>query len=219
MTFEALIDHGSSSVLIRESYVNKLGLRCKPLRKPFSAELAIENNGQKVEISFSEYITLQLHDPSALWSSKSIRAIVAPGLCTPMILGLPFLSHNNIVVDASTRTAIDKKSGFNLLHPILPTPHVPKKKLKEFFKDLQQDRKLMVAKLNMVCNEHKRRSMHKFEEAKPVDVISAVREWVEILAAQDQLKQLGNELKSEFKDVFSPIPHHSDLPTDFYCRI
>ena len=27
------------------------------------------------------------------------------------------------------------------------------------------------------------------------------------------------ELKMEFKDIFSPIPHYKDLPTDFYCRI
>jgi hypothetical protein len=61
-----------------------------------------------------------------------------------MILGLPFLAHNNIVVDVSARTAIDKNTNFDLLHPVPPPPpKPPKQKLKDFFKELQQDRKLM----------------------------------------------------------------------------
>jgi hypothetical protein len=217
--FEALIDHSSSTVLIRESYANDLGLCRKLLQTPFSAELAMENNGQKIKVDFTEYITLQLHDPSALWSSKSVRAIVAHGLCVPMILGMPFLSHNNIVVDASARSAVDKKSGFDLLNPVIPKTPIPKKKLKDFYKELKADRQLMVAELNMVCHEQKLRTKHMFEPVKPVDIISSVREQIEILAAQEQLKQLGTELKTEFEDVFSPIPHHETLPTDFYCRI
>ena len=137
VTFNALIDHGSSSVLIRESLANELGLRRRRLRNPFSAELAMENDGQKIEIQFSDYVKLQLHDPSALWSSKTVRAIVALGLCAPMILGLPFLEHNDIVVDASARTAIDKKSAFDLLNPVIPVKPVPKQKLKDFFEDLR----------------------------------------------------------------------------------
>jgi len=35
----------------------------------------------------------------------------------------------------------------------------------------------------------------------------------------ENLKQLGVELIDEFKDVFSPIPHIDELPTDVYCRI
>jgi hypothetical protein len=135
ISFEALIDHGSSSVLIHESLMNKLGLCCRPLRDPFSAALAMENDGKKIQIQFSDYVKLQLHDPSALWSSRTVRAIIAPGLCAPMILGLPFLKHNDIVVDASACTAIDKKSAFDLLNPVIPVKPVPKQKLKDFFKD------------------------------------------------------------------------------------
>jgi hypothetical protein len=79
--------------------------------------------------------------------------IVAPGLCSPMILGLPFLLYNDIIVDAATHTAIDKKCSFNLLHPTPPLVRPVKKKLKQFFKELQEDRKLMVTELNMVCHD------------------------------------------------------------------
>ena len=168
----------------------------------------MEKNGQKVEVKFSEYIKLQLHNPSLYWSSKTIRAIIAPGLCSPMILGLPFLAHNNIVVDASERTVIDKNCNFNLLHPVPPLPpKPPKQKLEDFFKQLQQDGKLMIAELNMVCHDHLRHTQFKFESVKHVDPVAAIRQWIEVLAAQKELEQLGDQMKSEFKDVFSQIPH------------
>jgi len=116
--FKALIDHGSSVALISNEYVAKLGLRPKRLHEPYIAKLTMEKNGQKVK--FSEYIKLWLHDPSLYWSSKTVCAVIAPGLCSPMILSLPFLAHNNIVVDASAHTVINKNSDFDLLHPLPP---------------------------------------------------------------------------------------------------
>ena len=127
LTFSAPIDHGSSTVLISEEYVVKLGLHQKHLLAPYTVELTMEKNGQKVDIKFSEYVKIQLHDPSAFWISKSVRMIIAPGLCAPMILGLPFLVHNNIVVDASARTVIDKTCGFDLLNPVAPPSKSPQK--------------------------------------------------------------------------------------------
>src|SRR5882762_352988 len=137
-----------------------------------------------------------------------------------MILGLPFLAHNNIVVDASERTVIDKNCNFDLLHPVAPLPpKPPKQKLKEFFKELQQDRKLVIAELNMVCHDRLQHTRFQFESIKPVDPIAAIRQRIEVLAAQKELEQLGSQLKSDFKDVFSQIPHLDDLPTDVYCWI
>jgi hypothetical protein len=114
-----------------------------------------------------------------------------------MILGLPFLSYNDIIVDAAARTAIDKKCGFDLLHPTPPSTRPVKKKLKQFFKELQEDRKLMVAELNMVCHDRLRHTMYKFEQVKPVDPIAAIRQRIEILAAQKELEKLGTQMKSE----------------------
>ena len=137
----------------------------------------MENNGQKINIAFSEHVKLQLHNPSYFWSSKSVHAIIAPSSCAPMILGLPFLVHNNIVVDAPSRTVIDKNTGFNLLHPVAPPPPpAPKIKLKEFFHQLKEDCKLMVAKLNMVCNDVLHHTQYKFEMVKPVDQITTIHQ-------------------------------------------
>ena len=107
-------------MLISEEYVHLLGLHHKRFCEPYSAELAMEKNGNKVRIKFSDYVKLQLHDLSLYWFSKAIHTIIVPGLCVPIILGLSFLAHNNIVVDTATSTAIDNQCSFNLLHPVRP---------------------------------------------------------------------------------------------------
>ena len=154
VTFDALIDNGSHTVLIREELVNELALRRHKLPVPEVVEFAMEGAGKKVIVQLYEWVKLKVYDPSSWWTTRTVRAIIAPGLCSPVILGIPFLSHNQIVIDHDARTIIDKKCGFDLLHPTAPpTPAPPKEKLKDFFLRLQADRKLMVAELKMVCAE------------------------------------------------------------------
>ena len=77
----------------------------------------------------------------------------------------------------------------------------------------------MVAELKMVCNDCLHHTQYKFEEVKPVDVLAVIREHIEILAAQKELEHLRIQMKEEFQDIFSKIPHLDDLPTDVFCRI
>jgi hypothetical protein len=77
----------------------------------------------------------------------------------------------------------------------------------------------MVAKLKMVCCNIQCNNKYKLEHVQPVDKIAAVRECIEILAAQKEPQCLGEDMKVEFKDVFSEIPPLDELPTDVYCRI
>jgi hypothetical protein len=92
-------------------------------------------------------------------------------------------------------------------------------KLKEFFQQLQDDQKLMVAELKWVCQERRNRLKRKNEAVKPVDIVGAVHERIEVLTAQDKLRALSSDIINKFPDVFSPIPHIDDLPTDVYCCI
>jgi hypothetical protein len=91
--------------------------------------------------------------------------------------------------------------------------------LKEFFRDLKEDRKLLVAGLKMVCAEQRALFDHKLEKIAPIDLVAAVRDRIETLNTQEQLDRLSDAVKEKYKDVFSPIPHLDDLPTDVYCRI
>ena len=65
----------------------------------------------------------------------------------------------------------------------------------------------MVTKLKMVCNDHLHHTQYKFEQVKPVNVLAVIRQQIEVLAAQKELKCLGIQIKDEFQDVFSEIPH------------
>src|ERR1700678_4759654 len=87
------------------------------------------------------------------WSSRPVRALVPPGLCTEILLALPFLVHNKIVVDHDAQTAIDKSSNFdllNLIHVTRPTinkPLSPKQK----YKRILNFRRLMLKELKLRC--------------------------------------------------------------------
>src|SRR6202042_770291 len=46
-----------------------------------------------------------------------------------------------------------------------------------------------------------------------------MQEHIEELAATLKLQALGDKLMKQYSDVFAPIPHLDELPTDVYCRI
>jgi hypothetical protein len=77
-------------------------------------ELAMPKEGTKQIVYLSEWVKLKLYDPLGGWKSKTVCAMIAPSLCVPVILGGPFLAHNNIVVDhaACTTTARLKSNTF-----------------------------------------------------------------------------------------------------------
>ena len=158
--------------------------------------MAMPNEGPKRIILLYEWVKLRLYNPSGFWTSKTVRAVIAPSLCAPVILGTPFLAHNNIVIDHAARTVIDKMCGFDLLNP-----------------------KPMVAELKMVCAERRCKITNFLEDVKPVDIVGAVRQRIEFLNSQEQLDCLSDSVRTKYKDVFSEIPHIDDLPTDVYCRI
>ena len=77
--------------------------------------MAMPEEGKKCVVRLNKWVKLSLYDVSGLWTSKTVRTIIAPSLCAPVILGLHFLEHNNIVIDHATCTVIDKTCSFDLL--------------------------------------------------------------------------------------------------------
>jgi hypothetical protein len=127
VTLNALFDHGSHAVLIRDNLVSTVGLKRRKLAVPMTVEMAMPKEGKKQTTELNEWVKLQLYNITGEWTSKSVRAVMAPSLCADVILG-PFLSHNNIMIDHNARTAIDKTSNFDLLHPTpREIPKAPKK--------------------------------------------------------------------------------------------
>jgi hypothetical protein len=98
---EALIDHGSSPVLISSHLAKVLCLTAKPLFKPLSVSGAFTNKEDPSKpLVLKQYCRLSIQSPDALWQSRVINAIICPELHTDLILGLDFLVRNKIVVDA-----------------------------------------------------------------------------------------------------------------------
>jgi len=79
--------------------------------------LAVSDSENCVVTTLTEWVKLKLFDRNNLWSSQTVHAVVTPGLCTDVILGLPFLKVNKIVTDHSNNTCVAKDHGYDLLNP------------------------------------------------------------------------------------------------------
>lgn len=174
----------------------------------------------KVNVMLTHCVKLSLTSTDNVWTSRVVYTVITPGLCMPIILGLPFLETNNIVCDHANQSCIDKVSSYNLLNPVkVFPPPPPRMKAKDQIKFTKLAKKLTLAELMIVSRERIREKKQTFEDVKPLDVIGAVRTTIEKLATAEHLTHLGDEIKSEFKQIFEPIPHVTELPTDYYAHI
>ncbi|TFY53536.1 hypothetical protein EVJ58_g9399 [Rhodofomes roseus] len=221
ITVQALIDSGSHAVLIREPLVQQLGLRLRKLPQPERVELAMASEGKKVTVSLYQYVKLSVSHPSLQWKSRTVRAIVTPGLCADLILGLPFLVRNQVVVDHANRTVTPKDCSFNLLGPapVVPPP-VVKPRLRERMKTIVEHRTAALHELSVRTSKSRDTldTKHTHVGVRP-HTVAAVLERVEVLAAQQRLAELGLDMVDKNRDVFEPIPHAKTLPSDVWCRI
>jgi hypothetical protein len=113
--YDCLLDDGAHLVLIRPETVTDLGLPIRRLHKPVTVTVAL-NHDPDALTELWDYVSLSLSSLNNAWSSKPVRALIAPGLCSNVLLGLPFLVHNKIVIDHASRTAVDKTYGFDLMN-------------------------------------------------------------------------------------------------------
>ena len=127
----SLVDNGCHLVLIRPDIVAKLGLRTFPLPSPEPIDVAIKDVKKKKKMVLENFVILNATSIDQVWTSRRVRALIAPDLCMPIIFGLPFLSHNDIVTDHALRSCIDKKTGYNLINPETVTPPQTKLQPKE----------------------------------------------------------------------------------------
>ena len=104
-------------------------------------------------MTLTEWVKLSVTTQDGQWTSCIVHALVAPHLCTSIILGLLFLSHNFIVTNHSACTCIDKHNNYSLLNP-QPAPFLKqfKPKLKEQLKQVQADCKLLLAELKYMLH-------------------------------------------------------------------
>ena len=213
-----LLDNGAHVVLIHTDLVTKLGLHRCLLPEPETVNVAVKSSDALSCTTLTEWVKLSATSLDDQWTSRTVHALIALHLCTSIILGLPFLSHNSIVTDHAAHTCIDKQTDYDLLNPTpLLLPKHKKPKLKEQLKQVRADCKLVFAKLKYVLSAC--RHLMSFDYVKPFNIVGAINKRVETLSHVAELMRHEDMLKAEFKEIFEPIPHTNQLPTDVQAHI
>ena len=111
----ALIDGGAHMVLICPDIATRLALPTFPLSDPEQVNVAMESPNQIKKLT--HYVILEPSSLDNLFLSHPLHAVIAPGLCMPIILGLPFLTVNKIVCNYAARQcmATGHNPPYNLL--------------------------------------------------------------------------------------------------------
>ena len=217
---KTFLDCGSHLVLISPATVDSLALPRFTLSTPENIEVAIGDGSSKKCTTLYEYVKFSATSLDSLWTSRTVHALIAPGLCTPVLLGLPFLCHNKLVMDYEAGSCIDKKTGYDLLNPPPITPPKPRRlSPKARIKAVQVARKDMLRELKLVCAQRLSDNIVTFEDVKAVDVVGAVRARIEQLASQETLLRKDTQLRTEYSQIFEPIPHIDELPSDVFAEI
>jgi hypothetical protein len=222
LMLNGLIDNGSHTVLVNAGVVNRLGLRLHLLPSPMNVELAMSSpdsvSDSKSVARLTHWVKLKLYDTENRWAAKTVRAVVANGLCTDIILGLPFLAVNRLVIDHCNRTCIDPKTGFDLLNPKTVSAENKRKIERNSGEKMFKPSKWH----ELMIEEFKLKQQTRWCEPLQVNnthVVAVIRSRIEKLAYLEQLKLLGYKVRKEYSDVFEPIPHIDKLSKDVYCTI
>ena len=219
LKFSSLIDNGCHLVLIRPNIVAKLGLPISTFKEPETVNIAIKDRKEKQKIEPNEFVILKATSLNQQWTSRRVRALIAPNLCMPSIFGLSFLTHNHIITDHALRSCIDKNSGYNLINPKTVLPSPPPVSFRDKRRCERKNRSVHLTELKQVCSTRLKQIENSFEVVKNINYISAIKSRLETLTPQDKLNQEEKKIREDFKDLFEPIPHVDELPRDFVAEI
>ncbi|KAF9074307.1 hypothetical protein BDP27DRAFT_1416195 [Rhodocollybia butyracea] len=221
LTVRPLLDDGAHLALIHPDLVDCLGLKCMKLDKPEPVSSAFSSK----DSSLMEFVSFKLSSLNGSFTSHLVPFLVAPSLCTQIILGLPWLSHNKLVIDYSTHTCTHRPSGYDLLNPVVPSrAHIFESKnkttlktdLKKMDNRAREVRQVLIHELKSVC------AMIRLTfppERVKVDMLAAVKECIEGIALLEKLRVHEEKLKDKYRPIFEPIPHVEDLPSSVTAKI
>ena len=221
----SLIDNGCHMVLIRPDIVSQLGLPIFTLPEPESVEVAISFSKAGVtqkKQSLVQYVKIRPYSHDSVFHSRTLHAIVCPGLCMPLIFGLPFLEINDVICDHKRRMCIvrDRKLNYNLLRPLTrQQPPPPKLKLRDQLL-LNKSRKMETLRELLVVFPKKWRSriLPDIPENVP-NYIASILHRIKTLEIESSMSNMDENLRKSFPRVFTPIPHVDQLPLEPVARI
>ena len=219
LTVSSLIDNGAHMVLIRPETVHHLALPTFLLPKPEIIDVAVSSSSSTKK-TLTHFVKFKATSLDGLWTSRTVYAIVAPGLCMPIVFGLPFLEFNDIITDHSLCSCIHKKTGYNLINPALPSPPKPRPpKLKEAIKINKRFKAQALKELISTFDEKWGNKSKPLEIVKPFDKLKAIKNRICSLINLEILHRKEQKIMAQFSGVFEPIPHYDKLPDDIVAEI
>lgn len=217
----ALIDHGSHLVLIDEALVRKLGLRRRRVPTPIHVKMAVAQGTHEL----TEWVKIKPSTVNSSWTSRTLRAVIAPSLCSPLILGIPFLEKNKVVIDHELRTCVPKGTDIDLLHPPpADTKFKParSKPLSPKAARIETIRAKKVALAQLLSKSGDRRETldtNHTHSIKREQIIASIRDRIETLSKRDNLDRLEKDIRTEFADRFpTDLPPVDEVPSNVFHR-
>lgn len=186
----ALLNIGCPSTVVSDKLATQLGLRHFTLPQEEDNLSSLSDKPMQCY----EYVKLELVSDGGRWISGVTRAKVHAGLPVPIILGMPFLSSEQIVIDPHSRTAIDKCTGYNISNvtpsqpcalPWVTPPPTPKKVKPKKSPTLEEVGEPTLAGYLL-----------------PGPVMAAVRDHIESIAFQEALHKKDIAMKEKYADRF-----------------
>ena len=193
---QALMDIGCPCTVINAELCDRLGLRRYLL--PMS-----ENNLSSLSqtpLNCEEYVKLELQLGKGTWKSGVHKMKVNKGLPFPIILGMPWLSSEHILIDSHERTAIDKRTRYDLLNPpplIARAPTAPRTT------PLPTPKEIRAIK-PPTLEETGTPTLAGY--LLPGPIMAAVRGRIEDLTFQETLKAEDAKTKLRYADQFPTLP-------------
>ena len=71
----------------------------------------------------------------------------------------------------------------------------------------------------MVCHDHLKDKKLQPEKVKDFNVAGAICDCIDVLVSQEKMASQEATLKTEYEDIFEPIPHANELPRDVVAEI
>ena len=220
----ALFDHGSPTVLINTLLIAKLHLKQKCLPNPFPVSTAFFESTLNIpcpsdQICLTEWVKLKLYNWNNLYATHTVWALITPSLCHPIILGLPFMHHNDITINVQHGSAIDNNHSFNLLNPTSRPVPIPKCTLKDSIAINIENHKHFMHELQTTCACIRPLVEARCEKLSKPNFITAICEHIEQLLGQEILTKLNDDVKDTYVNIFWPIPHVDEMPDNVHCKI
>ncbi|KAJ4480367.1 hypothetical protein C8R41DRAFT_724973, partial [Lentinula lateritia] len=226
----SLIDNGAHLALIHPDLVCRLGLSRRILKKPEPVCAAFQSGSNQSIAPLTEYVLLKVSSVDGSFTSRNVPFVIAPNLCTQLLLGLPWLTHNSIVIDYTLRSCTHKPLGFDLLNnkPVTRAFAFKTKSIEKIRESLvklgnraKEHWKKLLIELKNKCSTIRPTCPPSCVSSTPTssEVIASIRSRIEDLATLETLKGHESRLKEKYRAIFEPIPHVDELPTSVTAKI